>query len=244
MKRVLLTIEYDGSSYYGWQKQPQFKTVQGELEKAIEKITGTVTEVFASGRTDAGVHALAQTAHFDINVPIPISKLADVLNSLLPDDIAVKKACYVEDDFHARFSIKSKTYQYCVYIGEEKKALQAKYMASEKYPLDLGKMQEASKIFLGEHNFKGYCSSQAITNDFTRTIYSLNITKKKDVIYFEIEGSGFLYNMVRIIVGTLVDIGRGRLTVDSAVKALETGDRSYAGVTMIPNGLYLKATRY
>lgn len=244
MKRVLIRIEYDGSGFYGWQRQPGKRTVQGEIEDAIEKITSSHVEVFASGRTDAGVHALAQTAHFDINVPIPISKLADVLNSLLPEDIAIKKAEYVADDFHARFSIKSKTYEYRVYIGQEKKALISRQVASVKYPLDMDKMIDASRIFIGQHDFKGYCSAQAVTNDFVRTIYSLKITKKKDIISFEVEGSGFLYNMVRIIVGTLVDIGRGKLSIESAKKALESGDRAYAGVTMPPNGLFLKATHY
>lgn len=244
MKRVLITIEYDGSGFKGFQSQSRQRTVQGELEAALEKICGAHVEVFASGRTDAGVHALGQTAHFDLNVPLPISKLADVLNSLLPSDISVKKAEYVPSDFHARFNIKSKCYMYKLYTGKEKHALESRFEGWVNYPLDIEKMRRASKIFLGEHDYRGYCSSAAVTSDYKRTIYNVEIKKVKDYIYFEVEGSGFLYNMVRIIVGTLVDIGRGKLSEESARKALETGDRSYAGITMIPNGLYLKWTKY
>lgn len=244
MKRVLITVEYDGSGFSGWQKQPGVRTVQGEIEEAIEKITGKPVELFGSGRTDAGVHALGQTAHFDLALPIPISKLADVLNNLLPPDIAVKKAEYVDADFHARFSIKSKRYQYKIYTGSMKKALSSRFEAAINWPLDLGKMQNAGKLFIGEHDFKGYCSSAAVTNDYRRTIYALDVKREGDYIIVEVEGSGFLYNMVRIIVGTLVDIGRGKLSESDLLKALETGDRAYAGVTMPACGLYLKETKY
>ena len=244
MKRVLLTIEYDGSGFSGWQKQPGVRTVQGEIEDAIEKITGQPVELFGSGRTDAGVHALGQTAHFDLALPVPISKLADVLNNLLPPDIAVKKAEYVAADFHARFSIKSKRYQYRIYTGTEKRALLSRFEAPVNWPLDIEKMKRAAQHFIGEHDFHGYCSSAAVTNDYRRTIYALDIKQEGDYIYIEVEGSGFLYNMVRIIVGTLVDIGRGKLTEADLLKALETGDRAYAGVTMPACGLYLKETKY
>ncbi len=244
MKRVLLTIEYDGSGFYGWQRQQGMRTVQEEIEKAIEKITDRPCEVQASGRTDAGVHALGQTAHFDLPCPVPISKLAGVLNSLLPLDIVIKKAEIVPDDFHARFSIKSKTYLYKINTSEKKNAFISRYTSQVTYPLDYQKMRAAAKIFLGEHDFKGYCASSAVTSDYHRTIYDIKISQKKNELDIEVEGSGFLYNMVRIIVGTLVDIGRGKLTVESAKKALEGGDRAYAGVTMPPNGLYLKCTKY
>lgn len=244
MRRVLLTIEYDGSGFSGWQKQTGMRTVQGEIETAIEKITGSATEVFGSGRTDAGVHALGQTAHFDLSLPVPISKLADVLNNLLPPDIAIKKAEYVPMDFHARFSIKSKRYQYRIYTSQEKKALSSRFEAQVRWPLDVKKMQKASRMFLGEHDFKGYCSSAAVTNDYCRTIYNIDIFESDDYIFIEVEGSGFLYNMVRIIVGTLVDIGQGKLGEEDAKKALEIGDRALAGVTMPAGGLYLKETIY
>ncbi len=244
MKRICLTIQYDGSGFYGWQKQEGFRTVQGEVEKALSIVLDGECEVFASGRTDAGVHALGQTAHFDMALPIPVSRLADVLNSLLPEDIAIKKAVEVDSDFHARFSIKRKCYEYRVYTGKTKRCLSSRYEGWVKNPLDVDKMIRAAKMFVGTHNFQGYCSSSATVSDYTRTIYDIRITKKKDMLSFEVEGSGFLYNMVRILVGTLIDIGRGKLTEKSAKEALEKQDRSKAGVTMPPNGLYLKWTKY
>lgn len=244
MKRILLTISYDGTNFFGWQKQTDRRTVQGEIEKAIEIVAGKSCEVFGSGRTDAGVHALAQTAHFDLPVDIPVSRLADVLNSLLPGDIAVLKAEEVDKDFHARFSIKKKCYEYRVYVGSEKDPFMCHRMGWVKYPLDLKKMIEAGKMLVGKHDFKGFCSSATCTNDFVRKIFSIDITKDGDFYYFDIVGNGFLYNMVRIIVGTLIDVGRGKLGLESVKEALENGDRSKAGVTMPAGGLYLKYTKY
>lgn len=244
MKRVLLTISYDGTNFFGWQKQADKRTVQGEIEKAIEIVAGKNCEVFGSGRTDAGVHALAQMAHFDLPVDIPISRLADVLNSLLPGDIAIIKAEEVDKDFHARFSVKRKCYQYQVYVGKEKDPFMAHRMGWVKYPLDDQKMVEAGKLLVGKHNFKGFCSSATCTSDYERQIFSIDISHEGDFYYFDIEGSGFLYNMVRIIVGTLVDVGRGKLSLESVKEALAKGDRSKAGITMPAGGLYLKYAKY
>ncbi len=245
MKRILLTISYDGTNFFGWQKQSDdVRTVQGEVEKAIEILCGEHCEVYASGRTDAGVHALAQTAHFDLPVAIPTSKLAEVLNSLLPGDIAITKVEEVDENFHARFSIKSKCYRYIVYNGKTKNPFMASRMGCVKYPLDDQKMFDCALLLEGRHNFQGFCSSATCTNDFERTIYSIKIIKEDELYYFDIEGSGFLYNMVRIIVGTLVDVGRGKLSLQSVKEALENGDRSKAGVTMSAGGLYLKWTKY
>ena len=245
MKRILLTISYDGANFFGWQKQADdVRTVQGELEKAIEILAGTHCEVYGSGRTDAGVHALAQTAHFDLPVNIPLSKLADVLYSLLPGDIAVTNVKEVDENFHARFSIKKKCYRYIVYTGKEKDPFLASRMGFVKYPLDEEKMLEAASLIEGKHDFQGFCSSATCTNDFVRTVYSIKIIKEDDKYYFDVEGSGFLYNMVRIIVGTLVDVGRGKLSLESVKEAIEYGDRSKAGVTMPAGGLYLKYTKY
>ena len=244
MKRVLLTLSYDGTNFYGWQKQNGLRTVQGEIEKAIEIIAGKPCEVFGSGRTDAGVHALAQTAHFDLPVDIPISSLSEVLNNLLPGDIAITCAEEVDLNFHARFSIKKKRYQYRVYNGNVKDAFMCNRMGWVKYTLDEEKMLECAKLLEGRHDFHGYCSSATCTSDFIREIFAIDILKEDDFYYFEVEGSGFLYNMVRIIVGTIVDVGRGKLSIESAREALEKGDRSKAGVTMPASGLYLKSTTY
>lgn len=244
MKRILIKISYDGSNYYGWQKQEGLPTVQGEIEKALEILLTHPCEVFASGRTDAGVHALAQTAHFDMDINIPVSRLADVLNKLLPGDIAIIEAKEVPPEFHARFSIKQKCYEYRVYTGKIKDPFIAKYSSWLKEELDFEKMEEAKSLLIGKHNFKGFCSTATAVKDFNREIYSIEITKKKDYIYFTFVGSGFLYNMVRILVGTLIDVGLGKLKLENIKQALSTGDRQFAGVTMPPNGLYLKYTKY
>ena len=167
-----------------------------------------------------------------------------LFRSLLPGDITILKAEEVEKDFHARFSIKRKCYRYIVYTGKEKDPFMASRMATVKYPLDEKKMLEAASLLEGEHDFQGFCSSATCTNDFVRTIYSIKITKEDDKYYFDVEGSGFLYNMVRIVVGTLIDVGRGKLSIQSVREALESGDRSKAGVTMPAGGLYLKYTKY
>lgn len=244
MRRILLTIAYDGSAYSGWQKQPGKQTVQGEIEKAIEKVVSEPCEIFASGRTDAGVHALGQTAHFDLVLPIPVSKIANILNNLLPNDIAILKAQVVPNDFHARFSIQKKCYMYRVYNCEEKDVFLANATAWVSYPLQIDAMRQAAKLLCGTHDFHGFCAAAAVTNDYHRTIYDIRIQKKKSEVIFEVEGSGFLYNMVRILVGTMVDVGRGKLSLESVQKALDTGERSYAGITMPASGLYLKKTYY
>ncbi len=244
MKRILIKISYDGSHYYGWQKQEGKATIQGEIEKALQILLMHPCEVFASGRTDAGVHALAQTAHFDMDINIPVSKLADVLNKLLPDDITIIEAKEVSPEFHARFSIKKKCYEYRVYTGKKKDPFIANYTSWLKEELDFQAIEEAKKLLIGKHNFKGFCSTATAVKDFNREIYSIEICKKKDYIYFTFVGNGFLYNMVRILVGTLIDIGLGKLQIENIKQALKTGDRQFAGITMPPNGLYLKWTQY
>ena len=244
MKRVLLTIEYDGRDYYGWQKQPNQRTIQGEIENAIYSSLGEKVEIFGSGRTDSGVHALNQKAHFDMTKPVPISKLAEILNNALPDDIVIKDAVEVESDFHARFSVHKKCYRYKIFNSPVKNAFLAKRTGYVKRPLDIDKMTEVGNLLIGEHNFKGFCSANTSTDNFVRTIYDISITKEDNIIVIDIFGSGFLYNMVRIIVGTLVDYSLGRLTLDDIKKALIEGDRSKSGQTMSPYGLYLKDVIY
>lgn len=244
MKRILLTISYDGTRYYGWQKQTGRPTIQEEIEKALKIVCGRQVEVFGSGRTDAGVHALGATAHFDLDVAIPVSKLAQVLNNLLPPDICIQSARQVADDFHARFAAKRKCYEYRVYTGKKKDVFSANYYAIVTDPLDFEKMKEAKNLLVGRHNFEGFCSSATAVKDFVREIYSIEIARKKDMIYFTFEGNGFLYNMVRILVGTLIDVGRGRLPIKRVKDALKTGDRTLVGITMPPQGLYLKSVTY
>lgn len=244
MKRILLVIEYDGTNYCGWQKQPSVKTIQGEIEDAIFRSIGEKVEIFGSGRTDAGVHGLNQTAHFDLASPVPITKLKDILNNVLPADIVIKSAEEVEEEFHARFSIKRKCYLYKIYNGEEKKAFLANRMAWIRKPLDVDLMKKASKLLIGEHDFQGFCSANTCTSSFVRTIYDIKISQIEEQIFVEVCGNGFLYNMVRIIVGTLVDYSLGKLSIEDIKLALKKGDRAKAGQTMPACGLYLKDTMY
>ncbi len=244
MKRILLTIEYDGTSYSGWQKQPNVKTIQGEIEDAIFRAIGEQVEIFGSGRTDAGVHGLHQTAHFDLKTPVPVSKIAEILNNVLPADIVVKKAVEVSGDFHARFSIKKKCYLYKIYNGEEKNAFLANRMGWVRKPLDTKLMKEAAQLLIGEHDFRGFCSANTCATSFVRKIFDISIFQENNYIYVEVCGNGFLYNMVRIIVGTLVDYSLGKLSIDDIKSALEKGDRALSGQTMPACGLYLKETIY
>ena len=244
MQRVLLKIEYDGREFYGWQKQEGKRSVQEELEKAVETLTGDKTDVFASGRTDRGVHALDQAVHFDLKKEIPIKNLPLALNNLLPNDISIKSAKKVARDFNARFDIKSKTYVYKIYNAKNKSAILADRSVFVNYDLDIEKMNKAAKLLEGKHNFKGFCAAATNVKDFNREIYSISIKKTGKFISFYVTGNGFLYNMVRIIVGSLVDVGRGLLSEDDLKNALEKQKRNFAGKTMPPEGLYLAKTNY
>ena len=244
MRRILLKIQYDGTNYSGWQRQPLQKTVQGEIEEAIFKAIGEQVEVFGSGRTDAGVHALGQTAHFDLIAPVPIEKIKDILNNVLPKDISILEAKEVDNDFHARFSIKKKCYVYKIYNSEVKNVFFANRTAWVRKNLDVNKMNEIKDLLIGEHNFQGFCSSNTNVQSFVREIFSISINRIGDFIDIEVCGSGFLYNMVRIIVGTFVDYALGKITKEDIEMALKNGDRSKSGETMPPSGLYLKETFY
>lgn len=245
MKRILLTISYNGHQYCGWQKQKEEKTVQGEIEQAFFKTTGQEIEIFGSGRTDAGVHAYAQTAHFDLESPIPVEKIADILNGALPPDIRIIKAEEVDSDFHARFSIKKKTYIYYVLTAERTSPFDAYRYGVIKKSLDEKKMLEVGQLLIGEHNFRGFCSSQTSATDFVRKIFDIKVDRlSEQLIAIKVCGNGFLYNMVRIIVGTMVDYALGKITLDDVKKALYQQDRACAGQTMPPDGLYLLKTEY
>lgn len=242
MKRILLKIAYDGTNFHGWQRQEGLRTVQGEIEKAILDAFKIQAEVFASGRTDAGVHALGQMAHFDIEESCPTQKIKLVLNRILPSDIQILSAKKTDADFHARFDAKTKTYLYKICTGE-KNCFLANRVAFIK-DLDIQKLEEIASLFIGEHNFKGFCSSQTSASNFVRKIYSIKITKKKKNIEIEITGNGFLMNMVRILVGSMVDYSLGKLSKDKILNSLEKGQRSTSGRTMPPQGLYLKKVQY
>ena len=244
MTRYFCRIEYNGAGFCGWQAQNNQRSVQGEFERTLDKLFGKKIEVTASGRTDAGVHALDQCIHFDLESVVPCDRLKIALNDMLPKDIAIKKVKIVSDKFNARYAVKKKTYLYRLQCGYEKTALDGDKITQIKPMLSLEKMNEIKDIFLGKHNFKGYANAKAQVRDFEREIFDIKITQKKNQFEFRITGNGFLYNMVRIIVGSFVDFSLDKRTKEELLLAFEKQERMFAGRTMPPQGLYLEKTYY
>ena len=207
MRNIKLIIEYDGKSFNGWQKQPTKLNIQGEIERAIGEITGEEIKLIGSGRTDAGVNALGQTANFKTNSKIPIEKFPIAINQKLKKSIVIVKAEEAPEDFHSRYNVKSKTYRYTINNSENGSAIYRDMEYHFPIKLDVKKMKEAAKFFEGEHDFKGFKASGTSSKSSVRTIYKAEVTKEGDRIYIELTGNGFLYNMVRIISGTLLDVG-------------------------------------
>lgn len=245
--RYFITFCYDGSKYKGYQKQTRAKTVQGELEKALKKINSDLTvDVVASGRTDAGVHALNQKAHFDLKNDIDLAKLKNSINSLIPNDIYLKKIETVSDDFHARFNVRAKEYIYKVNMGEYN-PLEKDYIYQYNKKLDLVEMERALKYLEGEHDFQSLSKADEEKKDFIRTIVQTNIFRNmKDVNEFIISflGTGFLRYQVRNMVGLLIEIGEGKRKSEDVLNILNAKDRKKAGITAPPEGLYLKDVFY
>ena len=244
MRNIKLTIEYDGKDFNGWQKQPNKLNIQGTIEQAIKSITGEDVELNASGRTDAGVHALGQVANFKTNSQIPIDKMAIAINSRLKKSIVIKKAEEVDERFHSRLSCKRKTYRYVINNSPEGTAIYRYLETHIPQKLEIKKMQEAIKYFVGEHDFKAFKASGTSSKNSVRTIYDAKVEQKDDRIFIELTGNGFLYNMVRIIAGTLVDVGLGKIEPERIKEIIELGKREFAGKTLPPNGLYLLKVVY
>ncbi len=244
MRNIKLVIEYDGKDFNGWQKQKDKLNIQGTIEKAIEQITGEEIELNGSGRTDAGVHALGQTANFKTNSNIPIEKFAIAINSNIKKSIVIKSAEEVDERFHSRLSCKQKTYRYVINNSEIPSAIYRNLETHIGQKLDVKKMEEAAKYFEGEHDFKAFKSSGTSSKSSVRTIYKAEVIKEKDRIHIELTGNGFLYNMVRIISGTLVDVGTGKIKPEDIKEIIKSKDREKAGKTLLPQGLYLIETKY
>lgn len=244
MRNIKLTIEYEGSDFNGWQKQPDKLNIQGTIEKVLESITGEKVELNASGRTDAGVHALGQVANFKTNSSIPIEKFAIAINSRLKKTIVVKKAEEVEEDFHARYNCKKKTYEYVINNSEYGSAVFRNLAYHIPQKLDVEKMNKAAKLFIGEHDFKAFKSSGTSSKSSVRTIYDASVIKEGENVKIRLTGNGFLYNMVRIISGTLVDVGLGKLEPEEITRIIEERDRTKAGKTLPAHGLYLISVEY
>ena len=244
MRRIKLTIAYDGTNYCGWQVQPNGITVEEVLNKAIQKLTGEEILVIGASRTDSGVHALGNVAVFDTETTIPAEKIAMALNQRLPEDIVVMKSEEVPIDFHPRYCNCSKTYEYHIIntrIPNPMKRL-TNYFVS--YELDIEKMRQAASYLVGEHDFVSFCNVRTDVENTVRTITELDIITNGNEITIRITGNGFLYNMVRIIVGTLIRVGRGFYEPEKVKEILEAKDRKAAGVTAPGHGLVLVKIEY
>ncbi len=244
MRNIKLVIEYDGTNYNGWQAQEKYPSIQEELEKAIKIVTGESITVKASGRTDARVHALGQVANFFTNSTIPGDKFKFTLNNVLPDDIRVQSSQEVDRDFHSRFSASHKRYRYRIYAGEVERPLIRNFSYHVTYPLDLDKMREAAKDYIGTYNFKSFRGRRSSIKTSVRTVYSVDIRQKGQIIDITVEGNSFLRNMVRIMVGTLIEIGAGLRPVDSIPWIIEQENRNCAGHTAPAQGLFLEKVFY
>ena len=244
MRNIKLIIEYDGKGFNGWQKQPNKLNIQGEIERAISEITGETIELIASGRTDAGVHSLGQTANLKTNSNIPIEKFPIAINSKLKKSIVIQSAEEVDERFHSRYSVKSKRYRYTINNSPMGTALFRDMEYHFPLKLDVEKMNEAAKYFEGEHDFKAFKASGTSSKSSIRTIYKAEVIRNKDRIYIELTGSGFLYNMVRIISGTLLDVGIGKIAPKDIKNIIESKDRKLAGKTLPAHGLCLMEVTY
>ena len=242
--KIKLTVSYDGTNYCGWQRQKNGLTVQQVLEEAVEKLTGKKATVTGSGRTDSGVHAKAQVAHFLTDATIPAEKFYLALNALLPDDIKVVKSELAGDDFHARFSAKKKTYSYNFYFSDVILPLKSRYACRTEEGLDFASMTLAANALCGEHDFAAFRGVGSSVKDTVRTVYEITFKKSEGGFSVFVTGNGFLYNMVRVIAGALLAVGKGEISADDIKAALKTGERNKAFKTLPANGLILEKVDY
>jgi len=239
MKRVLLVVAYDGTAYNGWQLQPGTPTIEGELNKALSSLLGEEIRVIGASRTDSGVHALCNIAVFDTNARIPAEKISYALNQRLPEGIRIQKSLEVAEDFHPRHCNSKKTYEYRILNREFPLPTKRLYAHFTYVPLDVELIRMGAKYLVGEHDFKSFCATAAVVETTIRTITDIGVEKDGDEIVIRVSGTGFLYNMVRIIAGTLMEIGRGNYPPQKVQEILAAKDRQAAGPTAPANGLTL-----
>ena len=245
MERFKLVVQYDGTLFSGFQIQPEKRTVQGELEKVLEFLVGEKVRIYASGRTDAGVSAFAQVCHFDTEKKVDAKKLEVSLNGLLPADVAVISAEKVGEDFDSRFTAKKKTYQFRFYVSRYELPLLERQAVRINDYADISRMKQACKFLIGTYDFSSFVAAKSGKTDFVRTIYDAKIVEVGDGIFaFEITGNGFLYNMVRIIFGTLLKIAYKKAEPSDIKTIIDAKDRSKAGKTMPAKGLVMKNVVY
>lgn len=244
MRRIRLILEYDGAAYVGWQTQPNGVAVQQLVEEQLARVAGERIAVHASGRTDSGVHALAQVAHFDTNARMPADKFAFALNAGLPPDIRVRYSDEAPEGFHARFDVKGKQYRYTIVTGPHARAFLRNTALHVHGPLDEDKLRRAAAEIVGVHDFRAFMASGSSMENTVREIYRSEWSRQGSVLTYDVEGSGFLYNMVRILAGTMLDIAKGTLPETAMRAALISGNRSDAGATAPAHGLALVRVRY
>ncbi len=244
MRRIRTIVSYDGTDYVGWQTQPNGIAVQEVIERAIWEVTGEHASLQGSGRTDSGVHARAQVAHFDTDARMAADKFAIALNTHLPADVRILYSEEVSPDFHARFSAKEKQYRYFVQTGPHADVFARRYALHAYMPLDLAVMNEAAALVVGTHDFSAFMSAGREVESAVRTVSLSHWEKQGKCLVYTVQGNGFLYNMVRILVGTMVGMGSGRIPADSMEKALSSLSRKDAGPTALPHGLVLWRVKY
>jgi tRNA pseudouridine38-40 synthase len=244
VKKIKLTIAYDGTDFSGFQRQPGRRTIQGTLEETLSRVLKEDIIIEGSGRTDAGVHALGQVCHFTTNKPIPAERFPHILCHTLPADIIVVKGEEVPFEFHARKSACWKTYRYQVETLSVPRLHMRRYAYHFPTAVNVEAMQRAAQLLIGEHDFTSFCSAKTEIEHKVRTIYNIRLSEADQLRFVEVTGSGFLYNMVRIIVGTLHDVGKGKILVEHIPAIIEAKDRQAAGSTFPPEGLHLVEVGY
>lgn len=237
MRRLKCTIQYDGTGYAGYQVQPNGLTIQEVIETTLARMHKHPVKIIGSGRTDARVHAYGQVIHFDTELAIPPENVVKALNTLLPADIRVRSCEEVEPTFEARYDVVGKEYRY--FVRREENAFRRNLSVHIPYPLDLERIRQGMAHLVGTHDFSSFCVAKTETDNRVRTIYEAELMTVRDELVFRFQGSGFLYNQIRIMVGTLLDVGRGRFAPEDIKKMLLAKDRNVAGVTAPPHGLYL-----
>lgn len=244
MKRIMLVVAYEGTNYCGWQVQPNAVTIEGMLNAALTDLLGEEITVIGASRTDSGVHSHGNVAVFDTETRIPAEKICFALNQRLPEDIVVQKSMEVAADFHPRHCNSKKTYEYRILNRQMPHPLYRKDTYFYHYPLDVAAMQEAAEYLVGEHDFKSFCTVGAAVETTVRTIYDVSVQKDGDIVAIRVTGSGFLYNMVRIIAGTLIQVGAGYLKPKQMQEIILACDREAAGPTAPAKGLTMIGIEY
>lgn len=239
-----LKISYDGTRYFGWERQPEKETIQGKIENVLSRMCNTEVEITGAGRTDAGVHAKAMIANVHMETDKSDDEILEYMNQYLPDDIAITSVTKASERFHARYNAKGKTYCYTIFNGKVKPVFNRKYYTYIDTKLDVDAMREATNFLIGEHDFKSFCGNPKMKKSTVREIKSIDIKTSKGYIYIYFTGTGFLQYMVRILVGTLLMVGRGEMSPKQIEEILEAKDRTKAGQTAPAKGLCLEKVYY